>query len=172
MPLNMLIADADGELCEVFGGFFARRGYNVAAVEDGMACIAALQAPDAPDVLVLDWQLPWSVDDKALDWHGNLEWLRRENLAEVAVVVTTTSEPAGMSPIMPTLSHAPWLRKPFRLAELLQAIQAATRQESASRGRADSDSEAVGEHHVRRRGGVPKAEAVRGAARPHRQWCK
>jgi two-component system, OmpR family, response regulator len=144
MPLSMLIAEADNDLRALFGEFFARRGYEVTTVEDGMACIAALQAFDPPDVLVLNWQLPWTNDADAFDWHGMLDWLRSESVAEVAVVITTTSEGLCVGPTLRTLAHAPCLRKPFRLAELLMAVRAVTRRAVAGRGGEGTDSEAVG----------------------------
>jgi DNA-binding response OmpR family regulator len=58
MRRRLLIADACFTQAERVGQYFSRRGYEFDVVNDGLECIEKL-AHSPPEVLILDWDLPW-----------------------------------------------------------------------------------------------------------------
>lgn len=56
--MKILIADDDPVSLRFLERTLARLGHQVAAVSDGAAAIAALLAPDAPRLAILDWMMP------------------------------------------------------------------------------------------------------------------
>ncbi len=58
MKNRLLIADRNGESCEVYRRFLTERGYEVETSTDGLDCLAKLRQV-RPVVLVLDLELLW-----------------------------------------------------------------------------------------------------------------
>jgi CheY-like chemotaxis protein len=56
--MKVLIADDDGVARIALEAMLRKRGFDVAAVADGAAAWDALQAPDPPRLVILDWQMP------------------------------------------------------------------------------------------------------------------
>lgn len=56
--MKILIADDESVSRRMLCALLAKWGYQVAAAEDGDAAWAALRAPDAPRMAVLDWMMP------------------------------------------------------------------------------------------------------------------
>ena len=56
MRQSLLIADADVELCDLYGRFLTELGYEVATSSDGLDCLQKLRQV-TPAALVLDLDL-------------------------------------------------------------------------------------------------------------------
>ena len=56
--MRVLIADDDRVSRRLLDGALVRLGHEVVGVEDGLAAIAAAQAPDAPQLMILDVMMP------------------------------------------------------------------------------------------------------------------
>jgi len=78
---RLLIADDDPDIVEVLGDRLISQGYQVSTAKDGVEALKAIEQ-DAPDVVLLDLQMPKM---------GGLEVLKRigEDGREVTVVVIT-----------------------------------------------------------------------------------
>ena len=126
MPGQILIAEEHKECCQLFKSFLQRCGYEVSTVNDGSSCMEAILRNGTPDVLVISWELPWSESEGALDWFGD------HRLNDLEVVALT----ARMDTDYPQqeLSHLnfSWVQRPFRLLELLEAVQSRERVPMAS----------------------------------------
>jgi CheY-like chemotaxis protein len=53
--MRILIADDDGVVRQVLQNLVCDWGYEVVLACDGLAAWEILQAPDAPNLLILDW---------------------------------------------------------------------------------------------------------------------
>jgi DNA-binding response OmpR family regulator len=139
MEPNLLIADSDAALCDLYQRFLNRHDYQVAIASDGLDCLKKLRQA-RPSLLVLERELRWGGGD------GVLAWLREERAgSEVAVVLTTTG---GSLPNRADAMEPPVVRflpKPFTLAALLDTVRAAVarkgRVELFNRNRATAGSE-------------------------------
>jgi CheY-like chemotaxis protein len=56
--MRVLVCDDDASLRLFLSATFEAEGWDVEAVESGEECLAALEAPRKPDVLVLDQVMP------------------------------------------------------------------------------------------------------------------
>lgn len=118
MRLQLLIAEGDSDLREIYRRFLAERGHDVYTAADGLECLEKLRLL-VPVVLVLDQELRWGGGD------GVLAWLREQTTAMASVVLTTTgayrSDELGehRPPLVRVLS------KPFALSALLDSVHAA-----------------------------------------------
>lgn len=121
MPSRVLIAEEQAECCQLFRMFLQRWGYEVSAVHDGMSCVEALQNDPLPDVLILSWELPWG------EGEGILEWLRFQGTEDMAVVILTARMDVDGYQQEKALPRVTWLQRPFRLLELLEAVQSTER---------------------------------------------
>jgi two-component system OmpR family response regulator len=121
MPGRVLIAEEQVECCQLFKMFLQRCGYEVTAVHDGMSCIEALQDGALPEVLILSWELPFG------ECEGVLGWLDAHGFDDMAIVVMTARMDADASQHEISLPQIAWLQRPFRLGELLEAVQSTER---------------------------------------------
>lgn len=121
MPSRVLIAEEQEECCQLFRMYLQRCGYEVSTVHDGMSCIEALQDGLEPDVLILSWELPWG------EGEGVLDWLQVQGVDKMAVIVLTARMDADSYQQELALPRVAWLQRPFRLPELLGAIQTTER---------------------------------------------
>lgn len=121
MTCRVLIAEEEVECCQLFRMFLQRYGYEVTTVHDGMSCVEALQDRAPPDVLILSWELPWG------EAEGVLDWLTAHGLDDMAVIVLTARMSTDPGPQEWSLPGVTWLQRPFRLDELLHAVQSTER---------------------------------------------
>ena len=121
MPVRILIAEEQQECCQLFKMFLQRCGYAVTAVHDGVSCIEALNTGDHYDVLILSWELPWGEGEAILDW------VQYQGIDDVAVVVLTARMDPDYSTQESALHRVTWLQRPFRLVELLDAVESTER---------------------------------------------
>jgi DNA-binding response OmpR family regulator len=83
-PIRVLMADPDESLQPVYRGPLAQEGFEVVPASSGLECVARLRER-APDVLVLEPQLPWGGGDGVLAMMGEVP-----QLATVPVMVLTS----------------------------------------------------------------------------------
>ena len=118
--MRLLIADSDSTLTDIYESFFSRQGYEVETSEDGLQCLEATRRR-VPDVLVLEYELPWGGGD------GVLASLRDEfPFVPIGVVLITCdySQEELAHELTPPVAGC--LRKPFRLRELSEMIRSVT----------------------------------------------
>jgi len=58
VPLRILVADDDPLARSMLHAFLTKWGYQVITVNDGLAAASVLEAPDAPQLAILDWMMP------------------------------------------------------------------------------------------------------------------
>ena len=121
MTCRVLIAEEEVECCQLFRMYLQRYGYEVTTVHDGIGCVEALQDSALPDVLILSWELPWE------ECPGVLDWLTAHGLDDMAVIVLTARMSIDPGPQELSLPGVSWLQRPFRLDELLHAVQSTWR---------------------------------------------
>ena len=114
--LTVLHADEDRELRETNADIFASRGFHVRTAGGGVDCVEKLRQ-FAPDLLILDLELPWGGGD------GVLAVMREDlHLRQIPVVMTSavlsveTLNRLTSPPVVSTVA------KPFHLAELLDTF--------------------------------------------------
>ena len=92
MRTDVLIAEADSNLCGSYERMFAESGLRVETATDGLDCWTKLRA-SAPDALIVDMDLLWGGSD------GVLACLREDPGAAVnpAVFVTGDDSPEVLS---------------------------------------------------------------------------
>lgn len=119
MNKNLLIADGDAELCDLYRQFFTEHGYEVKTSSDGLDCLAKLRQL-LPAVLVLDPELHWGGGE------GVLAWLREDRfMPRMAVIITAT---AGYPQVFADCDEPlvmDYLPKPFTLCALLEKVRSA-----------------------------------------------
>jgi CheY-like chemotaxis protein len=114
---NVLVIDDDPEHAEIVAALLRRRGFSVAIAADGATGIA-LARKQQPDAIVLDYFMP------SLDGFATAEKLRAcRRLKNVPIVfVSAWAEKAAENPLSGPVK---WLGKPFRAAQLAQALEEA-----------------------------------------------
>ncbi len=119
MKRTILIAEADGELRDVYRDILREYGYDVETATNGLDCLAKLRKA-SPAVVVLDKDLRWGGAD------GVLAWIREERFqSDLPVILTakpnTSSEMGGETnrPVVRCLT------KPFTLTALLESVHSA-----------------------------------------------
>lgn len=114
MPLDVLIADQDPELAELYGAFLADHGFTTRAVSGGLACLGLVRQ-QRPRLLVLDNELPWG------DGAGVLACLRQDRFPLPVILTTwTTNEDRFHAMLTPPVVVC--LHKFFPLPTLLGAV--------------------------------------------------
>lgn len=153
MQQQLLIADADDGLSDLYLKYFGAQGYSVRVVSGGVECVTALRETP-PDVLVLDTELKWGgadgvlsimneedgfstipvvllndTDGKTADDAACLSWpsMPADDAAILKWPAPTLLSVQGGSPNKPPVA-APVvdrLLKPFRFQNLLDSIGSA-----------------------------------------------
>ena len=120
MSLRLLIAESDTAMAESYESFFSREGFAVETAGDGLDCLTRVSR-SMPDVMVLEYELPWGGGD------GVLARFREESpLLPIAVVlVTCDNSPEDLSHEF-TPPVVGCLQMPFRLHELLEMVREIT----------------------------------------------
>jgi DNA-binding response OmpR family regulator len=111
----LLVAEGDGELCQVYQSFLAGHNYDVSVAADGLECLDQLRRV-TPAVLILDRELRWGGSA------GVLAWLREQGGNAGVSVVMTTAAACAEDFEFPVVSC---LSKPFALSALLESVRCA-----------------------------------------------
>lgn len=117
MTPKVLVADGDGDLCDLYRLFFSRQGWRVRLAANALECLTELRQ-SLPHVLILDLQLDWGGAD------GLLDLIREdEALAGVPVILTSTDhgEDGLTRFVSPPVVQA--LLKPFSMIDLLEIVR-------------------------------------------------
>lgn len=115
MKPRLLIAESDSSLRNVYERLFSNLGYSVETAADGLECLEKMWR-SAPDVLVIDWQMPWGGGDGVLEYICCAQDQLRLNI----VLVTCESPSKLAQHLKPPVIAC--LEKPFRISVLLDAI--------------------------------------------------
>jgi CheY-like chemotaxis protein len=113
--MRLLIADGDRERLELARRFFVMCGHAVETAASGIECLAKLRQ-FGPNVLLLEWDLPWGGAE------GVLACLRESpDLPQPGVVLAAESSVTIPRPADPPIAKVH--RRPARLGELLRTLQ-------------------------------------------------
>lgn len=112
---RIVIVDDDDEIRELLLRTLPEDGFEILEARDGHEALALLER-EAPDLLLLDWNMPNATGGDVL-----AELARRERTVPV-IVLTADDDPARRA-IAEALGAAAFLAKPFSPIELLKAIE-------------------------------------------------
>jgi diguanylate cyclase (GGDEF)-like protein len=120
--VKILLAEDDPIACRRLQECLTDWGYEVLAVGDGTEALRALQAPDAPQIALLDWMMP------GLDGPEICREVRRRPRDRYTYILLLTAK-AGADEIMAGFESGAddYLIKPFDLLELQGRLLAARR---------------------------------------------
>ncbi|HUR69172.1 MAG TPA: response regulator [Candidatus Thermoplasmatota archaeon] len=112
------VADDEPELAELLAETLTDAGHEVQTASDGASLLAKVQGK-TPDLILLDINMP-----------GLSGWDVRRKLIEAKVptpVIAVTAQGGQSTEVsaLSTLQFAGFVRKPFRLAEVLDAVDGA-----------------------------------------------
>lgn len=120
--MRILIADDDLTSRMLLAGVLRRHGYEVVETREGLAALAAMQAPDAPRLAILDWVMP------GLDGLQVVERLRASPSERPPYVIMLTAR-GGKADLIRGLDAGAndYLAKPFDPGELRARIEVGRR---------------------------------------------
>jgi CheY-like chemotaxis protein len=114
------VADDEPELASMLSEMLADAGYEVQASPDGAGLLARVAA-HRPDLILLDINMPgmtgWDVKRKL-----------EEDPASARIPVIAVTAQGGLTietSALKTLHFTDFVRKPFKMAELLKSVEAA-----------------------------------------------
>jgi CheY-like chemotaxis protein len=113
--MRILIADGDEPFLDILQAYLWSRGHETETATDGLKCHARLRE-FRPDVLVLDRELLWGGSDGVLA-------VMRDDPLKRAIPVILVADSADNLDDSPHQSVVAWLRKPYRLSDLLGQIE-------------------------------------------------
>jgi DNA-binding response OmpR family regulator len=117
-PARILVVDDEPTLRETLGYFLRREGFEVMAVDDGAAAVAAART-EQPDLIVLDIMLP------SMDGYQVCRTLRAESTVPILLLSARGEEFDRVLGL--ELGADDYLAKPFALRELVARIRAMLR---------------------------------------------
>lgn len=112
--MRILIAEMDETTLEIFQSFLWDCGHEVEIATDALECMA-IAREFVPDVLVLDQGLLWGGSDGVM-----AEMSHSPILQGIPVIVIAAQRETNDDLLNPQI--AAWLRKPFRLVDLLEMV--------------------------------------------------
>lgn len=118
-PIRILMADPDPSLSLVYREPLLREGLELATAVSGLECVARLREC-APDVLVLEPQLPWGGGDGVLAMMGEVPQL----VTVPVMVLTSCRDPHVLNRVarFPISNYHLKPLTPDRLAERLRSL--------------------------------------------------
>ena len=126
----MLVVDDDESILALLRELLERAAFEVVTACRGHDAIAALRAGLAPDLVVLDVEMP------GIDGLSVLEHLRSVDRVPVLMLSARSSEPARVRGLRAGADD--YVGKPFGRQELLARVEALLRRSAGSRGVDDS----------------------------------
>lgn len=122
MPVAVLVADDEPVSRTVVAAILRKGGYHVQLAADGEEALAALQAPNAPAVAVMDWMMP------RLDGVEVCRRLRQLDTPTPTYVILLTSRDAAADVVEGLRAGADdYVTKPPHEEELLARISVGAR---------------------------------------------
>jgi two-component system cell cycle response regulator len=125
---RILVADDDPAVLQTMAWVLKEQGYDVSAAHGGQALFERLEHDVPPDLLLLDVSLPGA------DNYQTLERIKSdERWRDLPVLMVSALPPEEAAVRTLGLGAADFVRKPFRVRELLARIQAQLRIRAALR---------------------------------------
>lgn len=112
---RILIVDDDHDVREIMTSFLSEIGYVVHEAEHGEAALA-IQKAVSPQLMIIDFAMPGT---------NGAEVVRAARKAQPSLPILFVSGYADTAALESAMGSAPFLRKPFRPAELAAAVRAA-----------------------------------------------
>jgi DNA-binding NtrC family response regulator len=123
-PPSVLIVDDDDEMRAVLRVFLEHHGYRVIDVSGAAAALLSLDA-ERPDVAILDKEMPGLNGLELLP-------LMRDRYPHVPVIFVTAFGGSRVAEEARRRGAFCYVEKPFRVAEILDIVQSATRHHQPS----------------------------------------
>lgn len=117
--MNILIAEDDADIRNIFVEILEDHGHQCTAAEDGEVAKNILEGGKAFDLLISDFRMPRMSGDELL------EWCRQAGLKFPVIFVTANSALLSKETLALGDCCADLLRKPIGAFQLLQAVEAA-----------------------------------------------
>ena len=115
MKPRLLISESDEVLRNIYERLFRNLGYELETARHGLECIDKLRHW-TPDILVIDWQMPWGGGDGVLDYVRH----SHHRFPPDVILVTCASASKLAEHCAPPVVAC--LEKPFRMSALIDAI--------------------------------------------------
>jgi DNA-binding NtrC family response regulator len=128
MKTRLLWADADTSFTEICEEYCTRCGFHAETAAGGIECLQKLHH-FRPEVLILDFDLPWGGADGVLALLDRVSARR-----DLRVVLATGSESSARLARRTGLPEGHCLPKPFRLETVLDRIRSAVTESTAPGG--------------------------------------
>lgn len=128
---RVLVVDDEPSICKALTIALTRAGYRVESAQSGDAAAALVRAEDF-DVLVMDLRIPDQRGDAIFQYIVGV----RPHLAHHTLFITGDITERAQRLI--EACRCPLLRKPFDLADVLDAVAALAPRQSAQRGGASA----------------------------------
>ena len=113
---RVLLVDDDAEIIDAMKFALESKGYQVLVARDGNQGLAIAERDD-PDLVILDMMMPKRSGFLVL------EKLRRTRAVPVRVIMVTANEGSRHKAYAEMLGVDDYLRKPFAMDKLLDAVQ-------------------------------------------------
>lgn len=113
---TILIVDDDFDMRDSLRDVLEDEGFTVAVAGDGLEALDYLKANAPPALILLDWMMPRC--DGA-----EFRARQRADAALAAIPVVLLTADAQLREKMATLEAADYLRKPVKLARLLEVVR-------------------------------------------------
>ena len=114
---TILVVDDDSDFLMILD-FWLKKDYNVVGVNSGVEAVTYLQHHEAPDLILLDYQMP------DLDGYDVMQWLHgTPQTADIPIIFLTGVN--DRESVMRIVKHKPdgYLLKTSRKSELLDALE-------------------------------------------------
>jgi DNA-binding response OmpR family regulator len=112
---KILVVDDDAEIIEAVSYALESNGYQVVVARDGNQALALAEC-ESPQLMILDMMMPKRSGFLVL------EKMRRENELPVPVIMITGNEGSRHQAYAELLGVSEYIRKPFAIEKLLEAV--------------------------------------------------
>ncbi|WDQ19205.1 response regulator transcription factor [Rhodopirellula sp. P2] len=113
---KILVVDDDAEIIEAVSYALETNGYQVVIARDGNQALALAEC-EQPQLMILDMMMPKRSGFLVL------EKMRRENELPVPVIMITGNEGSRHQAYAELLGVSEYIRKPFAIEKLLEAVE-------------------------------------------------
>jgi signal transduction histidine kinase len=120
---RILVVDDDHDVRNIMTSFLSEIGYVVHEAEHGEAALAMQKSVD-PQLMIIDFAMPGT---------NGAEVVKAARAAQPTLPILFVSGYADSAALEAAMGSAPFLRKPFRPAELAAAVRAAIEETAGSR---------------------------------------
>jgi DNA-binding NtrC family response regulator len=124
MPARVLIVDDEPNLREILGESLTARGYVTETAETGAEAITAVRNQPPPDVVLLDLNMPGTLDGRAV---------LRAIGQEIPVIIVTSISDVEDARAQLQAGAFDFISKPFDLDRVAEVVAAAVAWRSPSR---------------------------------------